>query len=444
MALTPHNISSRITNRRSVRSRRLTSLKSVRESVVSFAGLLKRPVFNQLGAQIGTVEDLVVRWSDNFEYPPVTGLVIRVGRQLAYLDFENVETIDSVRVELRSSKLDLREFNRRPSEVLLAKDVLDHQLVDVDGVQVIRAADLYLARVLGRLRLVGVDVSFQSLLRRLGPSRFRSRVTPEKVVDWASIAPFEGELDNVKLRKHSEAIKRLRPSELADLLEDLGRKERQGLLEALDPSSAADALEEMDQRELESLLRESEPERAAGLVASMEPDEAVDALRDLDEDEREDLLSRMPEEKAEALERLLDFEEDTAGGVMTSTLVALSRSLSVADAVETLKDHMDHKADVDAVVVLDESGRFLADLHLFDIVVSDLKALLGDICDPDDVVTVDVRASIEEVAEKLIDSRRSSIVVLEEGVAVGRILADDVVDLLTPDRGRLHFPRLLQ
>ena len=102
-------------------------------------------------------------------YPPVTGLVVRVGRRPAFVDATAVERLEHAQVVLRSARLDLRDFSRRPGEVMLGRDVLDHQLVDVDDKQVIRAADLYLAPVLGRVRLVGVDVSNASLLRRLGP-----------------------------------------------------------------------------------------------------------------------------------------------------------------------------------------------------------------------------------------------------------------------------------
>ncbi len=109
----------------------------------------------------------------------------------------------------------------------LAEQVLDHQLVDIDGVKVIRAADLYLARIYGRIRLVGVDVSAQSLLRRLGPARFQHKPTPERVIDWAAIQPFgeteEGVAPEVRLRTTNQRLDRLRPGELADLLEDLMR-----------------------------------------------------------------------------------------------------------------------------------------------------------------------------------------------------------------------------
>ena len=191
---------------------------------------------------------------------------------------------------LKTARLDLVDFAPRPGEVTLADQVLDHQLVDVDGVQVIRAADLYLAPLLGRYSLVGVDISTQSLLRRLGPARWRHTPTPDRVIDWGAIQPFgeteQGAAPEVRLRTTNEGLERLRPGELADLLEDLMRPERQRLLDSLTPEEAADALEEMDPEELASLLREAEPARAAELLGAMEPDEAVDALRDLTSDER--------------------------------------------------------------------------------------------------------------------------------------------------------------
>ena len=121
------------------------------------------------------------------------------------------------------------------------------------------------------------------------------------MIDWAAIQPFGRPGSPIRLREGNRALHRLRPSELADLLEELGRRERQELLAALEPETAADALEEMDPEELESLLRESGEEQAAALLAVMEPDEAVDALRDLEDEEREQLLEMMPEEKSKEL-----------------------------------------------------------------------------------------------------------------------------------------------
>src|ERR1700691_1563634 len=261
---TPRSYSERPAHQRRRRTRRILASQGVFDSIVSLAGILGRPVTNQTGQEIGRLEDIVTRWSDGQTYPPVSGLIIRVGRRLAFVPASAIDRIAHAEVLLRSAKLDLQDVVRRPGEVLLAKDVLDHQLVDVDGVQVIRAADLYLAEVLGRIRLVGADVSTSTLLRRLGPRRWRPSPTPDRVIDWAAIQPF-GEssrgVSEVRLRTTHEGLHRLRPGELADLLEDLRRDGRQELLSALSPDEAADALEEMEPDDLVSLLREVEPDQ---------------------------------------------------------------------------------------------------------------------------------------------------------------------------------------
>ena len=244
---TPQTLRTRLDQR----NRRLTTTRAVREAIVSLAGLINQPVRHQGGEEIGRLIDVVARFSVDQAYPPITGLVVRVGRRRVFLDASLVEHLGHSEVTLRSARVDLRDFERRDGELLLVRDVLDHQLVDVDGVQVIRAADLYLAPAQGRIRLVGVDVSSQTLLRRLGPARFRGRPTPERVIDWAAIQPFGSPSASVHLRTSHEGLQRLRPGELADLLEDLDRDQQRELLGALGPEEAADALEEMDPEELE-------------------------------------------------------------------------------------------------------------------------------------------------------------------------------------------------
>jgi hypothetical protein len=163
-----------------------------------------------------------------------------------------------------------------------------------------------------------VDVSLPTLLRRLGPRRWQARPTPERVLDWQAVAPFaEHATDGpaqVQLRASRGALHRLRPADLADLLVDLGRAERQLLLHMLEPGAAADALEEMEPAELENLLREAEPGHATRLVEEMEPDEAVDALRDLHSGERERLLAHMPADRAAHLRRLLAYPTQASRG----------------------------------------------------------------------------------------------------------------------------------
>ena len=424
------------------RTRRLLANRAVADALISVAGLAGRPVRNPAGAEVGRVVDVVVRW-DGAPYPAVTGLVVRVGHRRAFVPEEQVAEIRHEGVELSSARLSLADFERRDGELTLIADVIDHQMVDVDGVRVIRASDLYLARVGGGHRLVGVDVGLQTLARRLGPARWRTRPTPDRVIDWAAIQPFGGP-GTIRLRRPNQELRRLRPGELADLLEDLGRRERQALLDVLGPEAAADALEEMEAEELGALLRDAPPDQAAALVAEMEPDEAAEALRELPEDDRTEILEAMPADDAERLSGLLEYAVGTAGGLMTTTVVTVTADETVAGVRERLRADAGHREEIDAVLVVDDNGRLVDDVSVFELLLAAPDDRLGDLIAAPWPVVIEADAPFELVVDRLIDNRRSSIVVVDgEGRPTGRILADDVVDALVPGRGRVHFPRLL-
>jgi CBS domain-containing protein len=420
------------------RRHRVLASRSVAASLVSVAGLVRRPVRNPSGDEVGTVHDVVVRW-DGREYPPVTGLVVRVARRLAFVAAAQIESVSHDHVRLRSARLDLADFERRDGEVVLVEDVLDRQLLDVDGVRVIRASDLYLAPVGSLFRLVGVDVSVGTLARRLGPRRWRTRPTPERVIDWAAIQPFGRPGSPIRLREGTGELHRLHAGELADLLEELGRNERQELLAALDPAAAADALEEMEPGERESLLRESNVDQAAALLAVMEPDDAADALRGLRTEERDELLLLMSEVKAHELRGLLRFEQHTAGGLMTTHVVTVGPDATVADVRDRLV--AGEGGDIDAVAVTDASGRLVGDVDLFQLFVAEPPTTVTDLVAESRPVTVESHAAIAEVTERFIDGRRSSLLVVDDDLRpIGRILADDLIDALAR-RGRWPITR---
>ncbi|MBV9817014.1 MAG: magnesium transporter [Solirubrobacterales bacterium] len=432
---------------RGLRSGRALALRSVREALVSLAGLIGRPVSNQAGDEVGRVVDVVVNFSPDTElepYPPATGLIIRVGRRRSWVPASQIAHVAHGEVRLASARVDLREFEPRDGEMQLAASVLDHQLIDVDGRRVIRAADLVLAQLRGELRLVGVDVSTTSLLRRLGPARLRVRPTPERVIDWAAIQPLADadRIGGVRLRTSGRALSALRPGELADLLEELGRSERQHLLDTLDPEAAADAVEEMHDDDVHRLLRDAPPETAAELLAQMEPDEAVDALRDMTAAERARLLDAMPTDVSARLARLLGYDEDRAGGVMTSTLVQCAEHDTVAQVTERLRDLAAHAVDLSAIVVVDPQGRLLDDVTVLELLLADRDRRLSELIGPPWPVTVSPDTPVSEVAVALIANRSASILVVDEdGRPLGRILADDIVDALVSDKTRFQLFR---
>lgn len=425
---------------RGLRAARALTLRSVREGLVSGAGLIGRPVRNPSGEEVGRLVEIVFNFSaagESEPYPPATGLVVRVGRRRTWVPARQIGQVTHGEVRLQSARLDVRDVKRRPGEVGLSADVLDHQLIDVDGKRVIRAADVVLAPLRGELRIVGVDVSVTSLLRRLGPALLRTRPTPDRVVDWAAIQPLGEERQSVgvRLRASTQALQALRPGELADLLEQLGRSERRKLLDSLDTATAADAVEEMEPGDVRTLLRDANPTAAAALLSEMEPDEAVDALRDMPAEAREPLLAQMPPDVATRLGELLGYRENRAGGVMTTTLVQCTELEPVTAVIERLRALVEHAVDLGAIVVVDADGRLLDDLTALELLLADPGAVVSDLVGPPWPVTVGADAPLSEVAASFSENRSASVVVVDgDGRPLGRILADDLLDALVPDR----------
>ena len=415
------------------RARPASTIRFVTGHLISAAGLVGSVVRNQAGSEIGRIKDIVVRW-DDAAYPQVTGLVIRVGRRITFLHATNIAEMTHSGVQLRSARLDLRDFVRRDGEIQLIDDLLDHQLIDVSGVRVVRSSDLYLASIVGTYRLVGVDVGLQSLMRRLGPARVRRKPTPSRVIDWSTIQPISRPGEPLRLGRTRQALHRLRPAELADLVEELGAAQRQAFVAALDPDVAAEMLEEMETEPLEDLLTDMPREQAANLLANMAPDEASEALREMDEEDREEVLEEMGHLVRNELALLLAYDEDTAGSMMTNVMVVVSLNTTVEQAIAKLGDFVEDRGDIDGVLIVDESGRLIDDISLFELLLADRSATVGSLTGAPYPVTVHDKEHVDEVLERFVDSRGTSLVVVDDGgKPVGRILADDVIDALLED-----------
>lgn len=431
---------------RSRTRRRSPQFVALRNKLISVAGLIGQKVVNQEGQYVGAVVDLIFRWDAPEPYPPLTGAIVRVSRRHVFIKAEKINHIAATGIELATATLDLREFKPKAGEVRLIREVLDHQLIDVEGARVVRASDLYVAQTGTQVRLVGVEVGLRSVVRRLGPRRFRTKPIPEQVIDWATVQSFGGAdaKPGLTLSARRNELRRLRPAELADLLEDLGRDERRTLLTSLPAAQAADAIEEMEAGEVESILRESTPKEAATYLSNMEPDEAADALRDLDEETRDALMAHMKRDSAKKVEDVLAYDEALAGGFMNTDLF-ITRGSDIVGAVQKrLKAQGDDLKQLDSIAVVDSAGTLHYDLAILDLLTAAPKGRITSLIHPSDIVTVPPTAAIEEVAERLLESRRSSILVVDDDMKpIGRIFADDIIEALLPGRGVLHFPRLL-
>lgn len=416
--------------------------KGVAGELISIAGLVGRGAFNQAGAEVGRVVDVVSRWDGDDEYPAVSALVVRVGRRRTFIEVGSVQAILADRVMLASARIDLEDFVARPGEVLLAKEVIDHEVIDTNDSKLVRVSDLYIAQVHTAYRLVAVDVGVGSVVRRLGPSRLRSRATPRHVIDWADIHAFGQHAEGVRVSSALRQLRRMRPAELAVLLERLRREDRNDLLDTVDTDFAADALEEMGAEQLTSLLTDIPPAHAATLMARMEPDEAAEALRELDEAHRDDILAAMSATTARGLTDLLLYDEHQAGGFMTTAMVLAHPSETVREVRVRVAEYVKDHGELDAIIVIDGDGCLVDDITIVELFLGEADDPLERFVGPPWPITVTPEASEREVAERIVSARHSSVIVVDmDGRPIGRVFTDDILDSMTRQSERWRMPR---
>src|SRR3954470_9453276 len=364
-----------------------------------------RPVLDADGEPVGKVDDLIVALGDR--YPPVTGLVMATDRRRIFLPWSSVARFDDAGARLSKDRIDITKFQQRPDEIRLRAELLDKQIVDIDGRKVVRVNDLRLDDVEGRLHLVAVDVGAAGLLRRLGIERgYRVLArnlrlpTPERYIDWEDVDPVETSVASIKLRVPHAGLTELHPADLATIIDQLAPRDRAGVLAALDDEAAADAIEEMEPDTQVEVLEFLEPARAADILEEMSPDDAADLVADLSDETRDEILALMERDEADEVRELLAYPEDTAGGIMTTEFVAVPASLTTAQTIERLRELEPDAETIYYVYVTDEAGRLVGVLSLRDLIVAPPDVPMGEVM-IDEPVAVGALEPADSVAETI-------------------------------------------
>jgi magnesium transporter len=407
--------------------------------------IVGRPVRDPAGEPLGTIADLIVAIGE--QYPPVTGLVVKTDRRKIFLPWRSVEALDASGARLRVATIDIGKFRQRPDEILLRGDLLDKQIVDIEGRKVIRVNDVSLDEIEGVVRVVAVDVGAAGLLRRLGSpwvtiARNMRVPVPARYIDWEDVDPLESTIAGVRLRVPHAKLAQLHPSDLADILEDLAPRDRAGVLAALDDEAVADAMEEMEPDTQVDVLEDLDPERAADILEEMSPDDAADLVADLDQDTRDEILSRMEADEVEEVQELLGYPEDSAGGIMTTEYVALQAGLTAARAIDRLRELEPDAETIYYVYITDDDGRLVGVLSLRDLIVARPDTPIGKVM-IHEPVAVGVLADQDEVAEVVAHYNLLAVpVVDDEKRLVGIVTVDDAIDTVIPTAWKKRLPRV--
>ena len=399
--------------------------------------LLKRQVADRSGESIGRLADVIVRLRGT-DYPLVTGLVAAVGGREIFVPIDQVSSFDGDPLKLTSARLDLRHFERREGEVLLSADVLGHRLIDVQNARLVRAADLELARDDGEWVVSGVDTRRRP--RRLFGLLAADNTEGGQVFrDWHDFESLIGHQGSALLRGPFARVRRLKPAQIADLLEDASKEEETEILGRVhaDPELEADVFEELDEDLATRLLGARTNQEIADVLARMRADDAADAIAELPQQRRQPVLDLLPAGQRTKVLTLMGFNATSAGGAMGVEFVAVPTMTSVSDALARVREAISLQPEaLTSVHAVDYDGVLRGVARLVTLVQSDPGATVIDVSDTDPV-RVGADTDIVDVAVLMTDYNLITIpVVDDECRMLGLITVDDVLEVTLPDDWR--------
>jgi CBS domain-containing protein len=399
--------------------------------------LLKRPVADRSGESLGRLADVIVRLRGS-DYPLVTGLVATVGGREVFVPIDQVSSFDEDPIRLSSAKLDLRRFERREGEVLLRADVLGHRLIDVQNAHLVRAADLELSKDGDEWVVTGVD-------SRRRPRRLFGLLAPQSTDgdqvfrDWHDFESLIGHQSSALLRGPFARIRRLKPAQIADLLEDASKEEETEILGRVhdDPELEADVFEELDDDLAAKLLGARTNEEIAAVLARMRADDAADAVAELPQQRRQPVLDLLPPGQRTKVLTLMGFNATSAGGLMGVDFVALPSMTTVREALAGVgQSSLLQPEALTSVHAVDDAGGLRGVATVVTLLQADPGATLIDVSDTDPV-RVGADADVMDVAVLMADYNLITIPVVDDRRRLlGVITVDDVLEVTLPDDWR--------
>jgi CBS domain-containing protein/sporulation protein YlmC with PRC-barrel domain len=405
--------------------------------------LLGQQVKDSRSQIVGTLDDIVV--SLKRKYPSTTKLVVRSGRKKMLLPWDLVRSFEESQTLLRLPAAELKEVVPEENEIFLAGDIMDKQIVDTHGHKLIRVNDLQLARANGSLRVVGVDIGSGAIMRRLGfrriADRLSRRVQPH-LLDWKMVEPVGSESEGMKLKVTHDKLALLHPADIADIANELSPEERVAVVESLEDEVAADTVEEMHPNFQATLLNDMDEKKAAIILSNMDPDDAADLLADLPEEKAAALLANMRRKEARDVKQLLRYEEDTAGGVMTTVFVAISPGMTAGEAIARLRELEPGAETIYYIYVVDDDGHLAGVVSLRDLILASRDQKIEEFMERH-LISMHTDASQEEVAQAVAKYNLLAMPVIDdENRLRGIITVDDAIDLILPLKWKKRLPKI--
>lgn len=403
--------------------------------LVYFTQLLNKPVFDSEDKSLGKISDLAVSTGEVF--PRVSSITFVKGKEPFMLSWQQVREYDAGGIRLGAKQSELKLTFLQPSEILLGRDLLDRQIVDTQGLKVVRVNDLKLTQSENELRLLGADIGVRGILRRLGLEKAVDLILrvlrlglSENLIAWNYIDLLEKDLSAVKLSVSHKRLHELHPADIADILGQLDPAQRTKVFQYLDNIRAADAISESEPGLQSSLFESFSNERASDILEVMPPDDAADIIAGLPYEKAQTLLNLMGVKEASDIRKLLGYKEKTAGGIMTTDYIAVKKTLTVEETIENLRRLAPDPETVSYIYVVDDQNSLAGVLSLRDLVMASAETRVKDIMLPE-VISVAVDDDQEEVANTISKYDLLAVPVVDENQQLlGIVTVDDVLEVM--------------
>ena len=416
------------------------------ESLLYFTELVGMPVLDVKGRRIGRVRDAAV--VPLIHPARIDRFLVGGGWAWLTIRYDQVASISLAGIHLKDEVL--TPYHSDEYMLRIGRDLLDQQIIDVNGRKVVRVNDVTFEYRNGNgygngnggphnsLWILEVDVGVRSIVRRLvqgvlPPRLVRSiqRPIPPHSIRWEFCNIIEPDPQRrLRLNISHEKLEKIHPADLADIVEELGQAERGAIFESLDSEVAAEALSEVDPKMQASILEAMEPEKAAEIVEEMSPDEAADVLNELEESASEEILEEMEVAPESEVRELLEFEEDTAGGMMNTEYITLHETATVEDAMAALRGNEDQLENLNSLYLVDGEGRLTGAVPLARLFVATGATPLRQLSS-DTLISATVTDHQDDVTELFDKYNLLALpVVDEEKRFAGVITADDIISVL--------------
>jgi sporulation protein YlmC with PRC-barrel domain len=408
-------------------------------STLALTELLGSMVFDSTGSVSGRVREVALTPQEDRSH--VSILIVKTPKGDRMLPFSAVSQVTGV-VRASTALAEWNPTNGGEGLLLLGRDLLDQQVIDVHGRKVVRVNDIdfYQETTQNRpqLKVGGVDVGARGAVRRLLKGvvpgvalRALLQRIPPREIPWEFVDLIETDpARRVKLKISHDRLAKLHPADIADIVEELAPDEREAVFETLDEGVAAEALEELEPKVQKAVVESLEPDRAADIVEEMEPDAAADLLADLPEDRTEEILVQMAPEERQEVSELLEFKENTAAGRMTTEYIAQPFSATAHDAIEAMRTFEGRMESMSTVFLVDSHGTLVGAVPLAKIVLAQSSTpLLALAQEP--LISCHADAKEKEFAELFDKYNLLTLPVVDEKKQLtGVITPDDVINML--------------